>query len=252
MRITGRIIEPVFYVYLFSAVAGCLLVGVSMGGGLHGDGDGDAGGSGGDGQDAGPALSDGNHSDHALMADGSAQQGLTHGGHGHGTLSSGVGAAAMFFFSLQLWTYLLAFGGLTGLLLRLLAHVPEPTAGLCALGVGLGTAVGARKALRRLSARGDSGTVEQDKLIGTSAQVVVPAEPGATGKVRLVARGQTIDMLARTSDGRPLLLAAEVIVLDIKDGVADVSPESLDAPPKQNPAAVKRASLPQSSSSDKG
>jgi hypothetical protein len=178
-----------------------------------------------------------------------------HGGQGHSVGFHGLSAAAMFFLSLQLWTYLLAFGGLTGLLLRLFAHVPEPMAGVCALSVGLGTALGARKVLRRLTAGGDSGTVEQINLIGVSAQVLIPAGPGQTGKVRLVARGQTLDMMARAPDGGALPEHAEVIILDIQDGIAEVTTETTDSNTAAGARAAKRAALPaarQVSLKDKG
>jgi hypothetical protein len=251
----------VFYIYLFSAVAGCLLVGVSMATAGH-QGDGDTGdGEGGgehpaalsENQSAVLALGQGQNGSSALVGspaggDGQAGHGLDahdagHGAAGHPALAGGLSAAALFFLSLQLWTYLLAFGGLTGLLLRTLAHVPEPTAFLCALSVGLGTALGARKVMRRLSASSDSGTVEQGSLVGTSAQVLVPAGAGATGKVRLVARGQTIDLMARAHDGGALPEHAEVILIDIKDGVAEVTLEMAEAGADASRLAVGRAAL---------
>lgn len=212
-----------YYFYLFAAVAGWLLVGVSIASGAGSGGDGDAGGG---EAGTGHALGDG-QPEHLVHSDGQVAHGPLPSGGGHGSLLSNLGGAALFFFSLQFWTYLLAFGGLTGLLLRTLAHAGEPVSGICALGVGVTTATAARKVLRRLSNTVDSGTVEQSELIGTSAKVLIPAEPGTTGKVRLVARGQTIDLLARAHDGGPLREGAEVIILDIslQDGIAEVTPE---------------------------
>jgi hypothetical protein len=230
----------VLYLYLFSAVAGLLLVGVSMAGvGSHGDG-----ADGGDGDGAAD-------SSHAL-SDGSSQHEAGGGQHQlqPGQATGGLGSAALLFFSLQVWTYLLAFGGLTGLLLRTLAHVGEPVAGLCALSVGLGTAAGARRVLRRMTALGDSGTVEAEKLVGTSAQVLIPAGPGGTGKIRLLSRGQTIDMMARSHEGGTLSEGQEVVILEIgaRDGVALVTPElpDLEAPASTRlPSAAARAALPE-------
>ena len=132
---------------------------------------------------------------------------------------------ALFFLSIQVWTYLLAFGGLTGLLLRTVAHVGEPVAGLCALGVGLSTATVARKVMRRLLATGDSGTIQPQRLLGTAGQVLVPAAAGGTGKIRLLASGQTVDMLAKSHDGTELTEGADVVIVDIKDGIAEVTAE---------------------------
>ncbi len=250
----------VLYLYLFSAVAGSLLVGVSMlTGGSDNDGDGGDGHDGGeDGGDealsshgGAPALIAGSHgatdagpgaalavagshgsgggADHG-HGDGHATPGAAHHGGHAPSWAEGASALALFLFSLQLWTYVLAFGGITGLLLRLVAHVAEPMAGLCALGVGLGTAVTARKVLRRLSAGSDSGTVDGNRLVGSTAQVLIPAQAGGTGKIRLVARGQTIDLLARMPDGASLAEGAEVLILDLKDGIAEVTADLDDRP----------------------
>jgi membrane protein implicated in regulation of membrane protease activity len=228
----------VLYLYLFSAVAGALLVGVSMlsgGSSEHSDGD---GATEGDGEhalsehEAAPQLAaSGQNAQGGALVPGDHGHGDAHapaqaGSHGAGHASSwidGASALALSLFSLQLWTYLLAFGGITGLLLRWVAKVPEPLAGLCALGVGLGTAVTARKVLRRLSSGSDSGTVDGNRLVGSTAQVLIPAPAGGTGKVRLVARGQTVDLLARANEGHALEEGAEVLILDIKDGIADVT-----------------------------
>lgn len=229
----------VLYLYLFSAVAGSLLVLVSLAGGGHDDD-----GGGGDGHELGEgdahSLGDGHGGTHALAAAATHSLAATHAGSGtpatqqagDGT-ASGLPTAVMWLLSVQLWTYFLAFGGLTGLLLRTLAHVAEPVAGLTALGVGLGTALGARSLLRRAAEPGDPGTTQLDRLTGSSARVLIPAGAGATGKIRLEVRGQTVDLLARATDGAPLLEGSEVIVLDVREGVAEVttdSPSLLDTP----------------------
>lgn len=242
-----------FYIYLFAAVAGVLLVGVSMAG--IGDSDGD-----GDGDGDTEALGDGHDASHSL------ESGQAHGDHGHhghdGAHGAGggmgaIGAAASVLFSLQLWTYLLAFGGVTGLLLRWLAHVGEPMAGLCALGVGLGTGFAARKVLRKMTAIGDGGTVEQEKLVGASAQVLIPAEAGRTGKIRLTARGQVIDLMARASDGKALASGVEVIIVDMKEGIAEVTTELPELPSTSSEntnraALAARSAIPEVPPSTKG
>lgn len=226
-----------FFVYLFAAVAGCLLVLVSLVGGAHHDNSavGDADPLVGAAHDA--AGTDSAGASHSHPADAAA---------GH---PAGLGVALGWLLSVQLWTYLLAFGGLTGLLLRTVAHLPEPLAGGWALGVGLSTALGARAVLRRVLKGADSGTTSHERLVGSSAQVLIPAEPGGTGKIRLTARGQLLDLLARASDGGALPAAARVSILDVRDGVAEVLRE--DAPPapaaQQEPAtaaAVESAAAP--------
>lgn len=256
--------SAVLYLYLFAAVAGSLLVLVSLaGGGHHDDGGAALGGDHGDAH----ALGDGHDGAHALGSGSGADPVAGHGalaigaGHamqaadaagavtgtpaahagGDGT-SSGVPTAVMWLLSVQLWTYFLAFGGLTGLLLRTVAQVAEPIAGLTALGVGLTTALGARALLRRAAEPGDPGTTQLDRLVGTSARVLIPAPAGATGKIRLEVRGQTLDLLARSSDGTALNEGVEVIVLDVRDGVAEVTTDSPAVPPVRSRAALAAAS----------
>jgi hypothetical protein len=260
----GLKMSTVLYLYLFAAVAGSLLVLVSLaGGGHHDDGGGDAALDAGHG-DA-HALGDGHGDAHADApaldaGHGALVAGTSHALHaadaatgtpaahpsGDGS-SSGVPTAVMWLLSVQLWTYFLAFGGVTGLLLRTIARVAEPIAGLTALGVGLTTALGARALLRRAAEPGDPGTTQLDRLVGTSARVLIPAPAGATGKIRLEVRGQTVDLMARSTDGAALTEGAEVIVLDVREGVAEVTTDSPAVPPVRSRAALA-ASSPQASS----
>ena len=227
----GRTIPAVLYLYVFAAVAGCLLVLVSLfGGGSqehqgdgHGDGQGEAHG------EAHGGTHGGAHGDaHGIgHADGSAAG--HDGGHGDGNhhdsdgAASGVPTALLWLLSIQLWTYLLAFGGLTGLLLRTVAHVGEPVAGLSALSVGLFTAMSARAVMRRMSVTTLPGTMVEEQMVGSSATVLIPAPVGGMGKVRLEFRGQTIDLVAKANDGGALGEGVSVTILDIRDGEAEVS-----------------------------
>ena len=234
-----RTIGPVLFIYLFASVAGGLLVLVSLFGGGHHDGS------------AGGSLGD-SATDHPVgLGDGTAHShGATGGDHGHAApVSLTLGTALGWLLSVQLWTYLLAFGGLTGLLLRTLAHVPEPLAGGGALVVGLGTALAARAVLRRVIGSTDSGTTSYERLVGSSAQVLIPAGPGSTGKIRLTARGQTLDLLARASDGGELLAGGQVSILDVRDGVAEVTREDEPVPAVATPATAAEAQRLAASSS---
>ena len=249
------------YLYVFAAVAGCLLVLVSLfGGGSqehhgdgHGDGQGDAHGDAhGDAQgighaDGSAAGHDGGHGDGHAMGHASDHGQASAGGDAHHHASdgaaSGVPTALLWLLSIQLWTYLLAFGGLTGLLLRTVAHVGEPGAGLSALSVGLFTAMSARAVMRRMSVTTLPGTMVEEQMVGSTATVLIPAPAGGMGKVRLEFRGQTIDLVAKPSDGGALAEGASVTILDIRDGEAEVSViRASDASEKQsNRGAVQKA-----------
>lgn len=244
-----------FSLYLFAAIAGGVLVLVSLIGGST-DADGDGSPDVGDG-DGGHALSDGQQEAHALSDGQHGGDAAAHADHAAAAAHApgGLSIAASWLFSIQLWTYLLAFGGLTGLLLRTVGHVAEPMAGLGAGAVGLGSALLARRVFRALSAHGDSGTVAQETLVGSTAKVLIPAAAGGTGKVRLEARGQTVDLLAQAQDGSALVEGEEVVVLDLNDGVAAVTRDLAEvARPRALPsrAAAARLAAPQKKPPQRG
>jgi membrane protein implicated in regulation of membrane protease activity len=152
-------------------------------------------------------------------------------GHDHdaGHDAAGEHASPAFaLLSVRVWTYLLAFGGLTGLLLRFVAPVAEPWRGLASLVVGTLAATLARTVIGRAARAGSSGTVRSADLVGRSAGVVVPFRSGATGKVRVRIAGSEIDLLATTDDREPLAAGEEVLILTLEDDGAAV----VTRPPK--------------------
>lgn len=124
--------------------------------------------------------------------------------------------------SARVWTYLLTFGGLTGLLLRFVAPVPEPWRATVALGVGAVAAALARLLIARASRGGPSGTVKRGDLVGRVGNVVVPFQSGSTGKVRVHVAESDVDLLATTDDGEPMDGGTEVLVLDLRDDGAAI------------------------------
>ncbi len=135
--------------------------------------------------------------------------------------------------SLRLWTYVLAFGGATGLCLTLLGAAGVALTGVVAGAVGLTAGVAAQTVIRRALAGGQGGTVRTDELVGHSAEVLVPFGRGATGTVRLIAKNSTVDLLAICEDGEGELGAKEeVLIIGMKDGCAIVT---------RNPATTKQS-----------
>jgi membrane protein implicated in regulation of membrane protease activity len=141
--------------------------------------------------------------DHAVSHDGGADSG---------------GSPALALLSVRVWTYLLAFGGATGVLLRLAVHEGEPASGIVALFVGLVAAAMARFVIGRATRPGESGTVRTQDLVGRSGSVLVPFGGSATGKIRVRVAGADLDVLATTDDGEPLGRDDEVLIVEVREG----------------------------------
>jgi len=146
---------------------------------------------------------------------------LAGAGHDHAAGHDGEGgehnspAAALL--SVRFWTYLLAFGGLTGVLLRVVGHAAEPVAAIGALAVGVVAAVMARVILARASRPSASGMVQSSDLVGRTGDVIVPFADGSTGKVRVRVAGAAVDVLA-TADAREALEKNdEVLIVEVRD-----------------------------------
>jgi membrane protein implicated in regulation of membrane protease activity len=141
-------------------------------------------------------------------------------GHEHAAshdVDGGDASAAFALLSVRFWTYLLAFGGVTGLLVRLVAREKEPIPAVAALVVGTAAAAMARTLIRRAAGQGTSGTVRSQDLVGKTGDVVVPFSGGATGKVRVRVAGADVDLLATAADGEPLAKRDEVLIVEMRD-----------------------------------
>jgi membrane protein implicated in regulation of membrane protease activity len=137
---------------------------------------------------------------------------------GHDASSDGEHVSPAFaLLSVRVWTYVLAFGGVTGLLLRWVAPVAEPWRALLAVFVGAVAATIARVVIARVVRGGPSGMVRTAELAGRTAGVVVPFTKGATGKVRLRVADSDVDLLATTDDGEPLDRDEEVLIVEMRD-----------------------------------
>jgi hypothetical protein len=149
--------------------------------------------------------------------------------HQHGSEQGGVLAA--FVLSLRFWTYLLAFGGASGFLLHKVAHLGEPLALALSLLVGAASGIGAQIAIHKLTQDGQAGVVSPRELVYRLGTLLLPASPGVPSRVRLTINNQTVDLTAVTED---VSIAAreEVLVLEIKDGVALVTRNN---PKQENP-----------------
>jgi membrane protein implicated in regulation of membrane protease activity len=138
-----------------------------------------------------------------------------HDGAGH---DDGESSPMLALLSVRVWTYVLAFGGVTGVLLRLAAHEGEVVSAIGSLVVGVAAAAMARTVIARASRAGASGTVRSADLVGRSADVIVPFAGNATGKIRVRVAGADVDVLATTDDKEALGPHDEVLIVEVRDG----------------------------------
>ncbi len=137
---------------------------------------------------------------------------------GHDGTGDGEGQPMLALLSVRVWTYLLAFGGATGLLLRLVGREGEPASAVGAVLVGTAAAWMARIVIGRASRLGASGTVHAQDLVGRTGEVMIPFAAGATGKVRVRIAGADVDVLATIDEGESVGRSDEVLILEVREG----------------------------------
>lgn len=216
--------------YLGSLVLGGILVGASMmGGGDGGDHGADA--------DHGGDLDHGGGADHDVDHGGDLHHGgdLDHGGHDHdhGHLPTGHATSEMSTLpdpglltvlrSVRFWTFFLAAFGLAGTLLTV---VGAPAMFGLPLALVTGALSGGLVSLLVRSLARDTVSTETStrQLAGREAEVVLALGPGRRGKIRVTHNGQILDLPATTRDDHPIERGSRVLIVEMKDGCADVTP----------------------------
>jgi len=137
------------------------------------------------------------------------------GGGSEGSPGSALPLASMFF-----WTFFLAFFGLTGVLLSLLAGgAGTVLTVLLAVGMGVGAGLIASHVLRGLGRSEVDSSVRPTDLVGRLGRVVVPVGKEQPGKIRVELKGRTVELLAYGDETVPLACSQRVYVHDVlKDG----------------------------------
>jgi hypothetical protein len=120
--------------------------------------------------------------------------------------------------SLRFWTFFLGFGGGVGALLTYAAVGSPALIAALAAGTGWATGVGAVATIRMLKAGSVSSQLGAGDLPGERGVVTVGIDPGDVGKVRFLAKGRQIDLLATSADPAALPIGTPVIVVDGGDG----------------------------------
>ncbi len=138
------------------------------------------------------------------------------------------------FFSLRFWTFGLGSFGLVGSLLTAFGVAAALTAG-AATTFGLAIGISTAWVFRTLSRQQVTGKVGLQHLAGTHATVLLPLRPGKTGKIRLLVDGQHVDLMATSQCVEPLDRQDNVLVVNIRDGIASVTslPDDYTEPTKE-------------------
>ena len=130
------------------------------------------------------------------------------------------------FASLRFWTFVLAFGGLTGTLLTFFDLAPVSMTAILAVVVGLVSGSAMWWAVRRLRRDDVDSAMRPADFLGASAKVLLPVARGRAGKVRVALGGRDVDVMAETEDDGELASDGEVLVYDVRDdGVVLVTRE---------------------------
>jgi membrane protein implicated in regulation of membrane protease activity len=201
-------------VYLGALALGGVLIAASALGGLSGAHGADADHGADHGSEADPAA----NADHAVDADHALQH---HAPAPNASLGDSALSATLL--SMRFWTFALASFGMLGALLTLIG-IP----GLASFPVSavVGTGIGAVVAtfFRRAGRQNVVTETSTRAVAGREAQVVLAIGPDSRGKVRLSLAGQTIELLARTREGRRIERGETVLVVSVAQGEAVVTP----------------------------
>lgn len=120
------------------------------------------------------------------------------------------------FLTLRFWLYAVAGFGVFGTIASLL-HLAAPPI-ILGLSIGFGVVAGTVVSyLMRLMKKTESdSSVREGDYVGVAGHVSVVPRNGEPGKIRMVVKGETIDMLALPSDGLELVRGEEVVVVGVE------------------------------------
>ena len=150
------------------------------------------------------------------------------GGKPHGTNDAGGKSGGgsfdliAFFLSFRFWIFTSLAFGMTGSLLHYMNLATPAVVFALAVASGLGAGVFATFAFRMVMRSSVSSMTDVTQARGTVGRVLVPVGKQKTGQIRVVLRGQSVDLVAKT-DGEDLARGEQVIVEDIDGHTAQVS-----------------------------
>lgn len=164
-------------------------------------------------------------SDADAHADGGLAADLDHD-HDFGAFHHDAGAGPGFVDLLSIRTLFLfaAFFGLTGVVLSLLG-TGEPLTAVLSVLMGLVSGLGGNYLITRFAYANVSSDITEGDLKGVTAKVIVPFEGFNKGKISVVARGNRIQLVARSFGGEMIDVfkpGDEVVVVRMDGSVAEV------------------------------
>ncbi len=132
------------------------------------------------------------------------------------------------FLSMRFWTFGLGTFGLMGTMLTL-AGLPYLLVFLLAVAVGVGLGWGAAHFFRQLKSDQVSAPTSLRHYRGEEARVLLPIRPGGHGKIVVERPDGRVEMLANSSAGTTIERGSTVVIVSVRDGIAEVAPEISDA-----------------------
>lgn len=127
------------------------------------------------------------------------------------------------FRSLRFWTFFLAFFGLTGVAIHGLRLVDSSVlTSILAVAMGAFAGYGAIFAFRLVDKKETNSVAGESDFVGKTGRLLVAAGPGTVGKIRVQAKGTTVDLLAR-SDDEAIGIGEEAIIIEMDGTYARVA-----------------------------
>jgi hypothetical protein len=141
------------------------------------------------------------------------------------------------FFSMRFWTFFAAFYGLTGTLLHMFNLAGTITTAVTAGIMGFLCGWIAATSVKLLQKSSVTSIRHKSSYKGRIGKVLVGAEPGQRGRIRISTPGGSVDFSAVMYENLELLHGSYIIIINVKESIAEVMPcpeEALPDPDKNS------------------
>ncbi len=130
--------------------------------------------------------------------------------------------AVAMFFTTRFWIFFALAFGLSGSLMHAFALASPFAVGFIAAAAGIASGLFAGYAFRAVRRATTTSTVGASEAVGQVGRILVACSKGKVGQVRVLLKGQSIDLLA-TTDEDEIGRGSSVLVEEIRGTVAHVS-----------------------------